>query len=187
NFSIFLPADPNQTDRIVRYVTANPGNHFVGMGRSKIPVITDKKGKPFFGPDYKFEPGKADWLRRGKDGCIISYGAMIPRALAATDILQKKYGLSVSLLNMASIKPLDRRSVIKAAQTGVLVTVEDHNIYTGLGKIAGDVLAEEGIKTHFAKLGVTGYGASGVPDDLYRMQGLDPVSIARTVKSMVKK
>ncbi len=187
NFSIFLPADPNQTDRIVRYVAANPGNHFVGMGRSKIPVITDKRGKPFFGPDYKFEPGKADWLRRGKDGCVISYGAMIPRALAATDILQEKYGLSVSLLNMASIKPLDRRSVIKAAQTGVLVTVEDHNVNTGLGKIAGDVLAEEGIKAHFAKLGVTRYGASGVPDDLYRRQGLDPVSIARTIKRLIRK
>jgi transketolase len=77
--------------------------------------------------------------------------------------------------------------VIRAAQTGVLVTVEDHNVYTGLGKIVGDVLAEEGIKTHFAKLGVTGYGASGVPDDLYRMQGLDPVSIAGTVKRLIKK
>lgn len=187
DFSIFLPADPNQTDRIIRYIAANPGNHFVGMGRSKTPVITNKKHKPFFGPAYKFKPGRADWLREGKDGCILSYGAMIPRALAAVDILQEKYKLSISLLNMVSIKPFDRRSVIKAAQTGVLITVEDHNVHTGLGKIVGDVLAEEGVKVAFTKLGVTGYGASGTSDDLYHMQGLDPASIAKTVQRLIKK
>ncbi len=187
NFSIFMPADPNQTDRITRYVAANPGNHFVGMGRSKTPVITDKNGEPFFGPDYEFKPGRADWLRKGKDACILSYGAMIPRALAAVDTLKEKHNLSVSLLNMSSIKPLDRRSVIKAAKTGVLLTVEDHNVQTGLGRIVGDVLAEEGMEVAFAKLGVTAYGASGHPDDLYHMQGLDPASIAGTVQRLIKK
>lgn len=187
NFYILMPADPNQTDRIVRYVAANPGNYFVGMGRSKTPVIVGKANRAFFGPGYEFKPGKADWLRKGKDACILSHGAMIPRSLAAVDILREKYGRSVSLLNMASIRPLDRRSVIKAAQTGVLVTVEDHNVHTGLGKIVGDLLASEGIKVAFAKLGVTAYGGSGSPDSLYRVQGLDPASIARTVQHLIKK
>lgn len=187
DFSIFMPADPNQTDRIIRYVAENPGNHFVGMGRSKIPVVTDNEGNPFFGPDYCFQAGKADWLRQGTDGYLLSYGAMIPGALEAVRILKDKYDLSVGLINMASIKPVDRQSIITAAKTGALITVEDHNVNTGLGSMVGNILAEENISAALAKLGATKYGGSGSPDDLYRMQGLDPESIADKVQKLIKK
>lgn len=187
NFQIFMPADPNQTDRIIRYVSVNPGNHFVGMGRSKIPVITDTKGKPFFGPEYQFKPGIADWLRKGPDGCIFSYGSIIPRALAAVDLLRREHGISVGLVNMASIKPVDRKSIIKAAKTGVLVVAEDHNIDTGLGRLIGNILAEERIDVAFESLGVKKYSISGKPDDLYCLEGLDPESISKTFLRICKR
>ena len=67
-----MPADPNQTDRIVSYVAEQPGNFFVGMGISKLAPILDESGNPAFGGDYRFSPGKADWLRRGADAAIIA-------------------------------------------------------------------------------------------------------------------
>ena len=88
-FSVFMPADPNQTDRIIRHVAATPGNHFVGMGRSITPVITDEQGKVFFDADYVFTPGKADWLRRGTDLTIVTYGALVPAVLQAWDFLRQ--------------------------------------------------------------------------------------------------
>jgi transketolase len=66
-FSVFMPADPNQTDRIIRHIATHAGNHFVGMGRSKTPTITREDGSVFFDADYVFTPGKADWLRKGTD------------------------------------------------------------------------------------------------------------------------
>ncbi|MFH1147907.1 MAG: transketolase [Pseudomonadota bacterium] len=186
-FEIFMPADPNQTDRIIRYISVTPGNHFVGMGRSKIPVITDAKGKAFFGLEYRFIPGVADWLRKGPDGCIVSYGSIIPRALAAVDLLRKEHGISVSLLNMASIKPVDRKNIIKAAKTGFIVVAEDHNVNTGLGRIVGNILAEERIDAVFKSLGVKKYSLSGKPDDLYRLEGLDSESISKTLLQICKK
>jgi transketolase len=182
SFSVFAPADPNQTDRIIRHIAAKPGNHYVAMGRSKVPVIVDQNGEPFFAGDYCFVPGRADWIRRGSDGVLMACGATVSRALQARTLLDEEDGLHVAVVNMASIRPLDREAVIDAARTGMLVTIEDHNVNTGLGAAVASVLAEEGIACSFVKLGVRSYSTSGKPDDLYCLQGLDPESIARTVR-----
>jgi transketolase len=182
-FSVFLPADPNQTDRITRYVAAHGGNFFVGMGRSLTPVITREDGTVFFGADYEFRPGKGDWLRRGAGGTIITYGALVPQALAACQQLLEE-GVEVGVLNMASLLPLDRQAVIEAARTGPVLTVEDHHVDTGLGAMIGLVLAEEGIAVPFRRLGVSRYGASGKPADLYADQGLDQAGIVRAFRSL---
>jgi transketolase len=184
HFSVFAPADPNQTDRIVRYVAAHSGNFFVGMGRSKTPVITQEDGTPFFDAGYEFKPGKGDWLRRGEKGTIITYGAVTPLAMMARQQLQEE-GIGVGVLNMASLLPLDRKSVIEAAQTGPVLTVEDHHVDTGLGAIVGMVLAEEGIAARFKRLGVSRYGSSGKPADLYASQGLDAKGIVTAFKSLL--
>lgn len=185
NFSIFMPADPNQTDRITRYVATQRGNHFVGMGRSKTPVITNDDGAPFFGDGYEFKPGQGDWLRKGADGTIVTYGALTPSAMEAWQKLQDD-GLSVGVLNMASIVPVDRKSVLDAAQIGPVLTVEDHHVDTGLGSIVGMILAEEGVAIPFKRLGVTRYGSSGKPADLYASQGLDALGIANSFKELAK-
>lgn len=186
HFSIYAPADPNQADRIIRHIASSPGNHFVAMGRSKSPVITDEQGRPFFTGDYDFVPGRAEWIRRGEDGVLIAYGQTLYRCLQARALLLDRHGLSFSVLNMASIKPLDRGAVVEAAGTGLVITVEDHNVNSGLGVIVANVLAEERIACRLAKLGVKGYCTSGKPDDLYRIQGLDPASIAATALSLLE-
>ena len=180
-FSVFMPGDPNQTDRIVRYVAANRGNYFVGMGRSKTPVILDEKGRPAFAGDYRFTPGKADVLRTGTAGALMSYGAVLPYAVEAQEKLAREHGLTLSLLNFASIKPLDNAAVLEAAKTGLIVTVEDHHVDTGLGSRVACVLADAGVACRLIRLGVKNYGLSGKPADLYRMEGLDTTGIVETV------
>ncbi len=182
--SVFMPADPNQTDRIIRYVATHPGNVFVGMGRSKMSMICKEDGTPFFDKDYTFEAGKGDWLRKGDDAAIICYGAVTPMAMEAWQIL-KDAGHSVSVLNMASLLPVDKAAVLQAAESGVVLTVEDHHVETGLGSIVGTILAEAGKSIRFKRSGVSQYGGSGKPADLYASQGLDGQSIADKVKAMI--
>lgn len=180
-FSVFMPADPNQTDRIVRYAAARPGNYFVGMGRSKMGMIADEAGKPFFGGDYRFVPGKADWLRRGDHGAIVTYGAVVHNALRAREDLARVHGLKLAVLNMASVKPLDADAILEAARTGFMVTAEDHHVDTGLGARVSTVLAEAGASCRLVRLGVKNYGLSGHPEVLYRLEGLDAEGILKTV------
>ncbi len=183
HFSVFMPADPNQTDRITRYVASVPGNQFVGMGRSKTPVITKEDGTPYFDADYIFTPGKGDWLRRGSKATIITYGALVPAVMDAWKMLQAD-GVDVAVLNMASLIPVDRRSIVEAVQAGPVITVEDHHVDTGLGSIVSIILAEEGVAAPFKRLGVSHYGGSGKPADLYAEQGLSADNIAKTVKEI---
>ncbi len=183
-FSVFMPADPNQTDRIIRCIAVEPGNHFVGMGRSKMPIITTEEGKPFYDVDYTFTPGKADWLRRGSDATIITYGALTPACMQAWKVL-KEEGYSVGVLNMASLVPLDIESILEAAEIGPLVTVEDHHVQTGLGASVAVVLMDNGKFCTLRRLGVHRYGSSGKPAELYAAQGLDATSIAGVARELI--
>jgi len=183
-FSIFMPADPNQTDRIVRHVATNPGNVFVGMGRSKLSIITTKDGKPFYDADYVFQPGRADWLRQGDNATFLTYGSATSHVLEAWSILDSE-GLSTGVLNMASLKPIDKESILEAAKKGPLVTVEDHVVHTGLGAMVAQVLIGAGAHQQLLALGVTHYGSSGKPNDLYRLQGLDAESLAKKMKDLL--
>lgn len=177
-WSVFIPADPNQTDRIVRFAAKTPGNIFVGMGRSKVPVITDAMGKPFFGNGYVFTPGKFDWVRHGEAGAIMTCGPLLIHAVKAWERLSGE-GIRPSVINCASIKPFDRDSVIRAAQFGFILTVEDHHIDTGIGSMVATIIAEEGLSCRLMRLGVKHYGSSGSPSELYRIEGIDSEEIVR--------
>ncbi len=180
-FSIFVPADPNQTDRIVRYAAAHRGNFFVAMGRSKLPVLTDENGSPLYGGAYRFEPGRADWVRKGEDGAILSHGTTVIEAVKARKELAEKHGLLLSVINFASIKPIDVDAILEASRTGLVVTVEDHHVDTGLGARVAVALAEAGAVCRFVRLGVKNYGLSGKPSHLYRLEGIDAEGITRTI------
>ncbi len=183
-FSVFMPCDPNQTDRIIRFIATRPGNFFVGMGRSKMSVITREDGSVYYDADYTFTPGKADWLRRGTDATLLTYGAVTPACMEAWQVLADA-GKSVGVLNMASLLPMDTDAVIEVAGIGPMVTVEDHHVETGLGASVALVLAEQGIAAKLKRLGVRHYGGSGKPADLYKQQGLDGASIAETVQGLI--
>lgn len=170
-FKIIVPADPNQTDRVIRHIATQRGNYFVALGRSKMDIIAGSGGQPFFGGGYTFEEGRADWIMNGKDGAIVAIGPMVPVAIDAAAQLRER-GKEVAVINMASLVPIDRGAVIDAAKTGSIVTIEDHSIHSGLGSLVANVLAEEGISVKFRKLGVTRFGSSGKPAELYRDMGL---------------
>ncbi len=179
-----IPADPNQTDRIIRKVACLKGNDFVGMGREKAPVVLNEQGQPFFGKDYEYIPGKADWLRNGSHGSILAIGPMVPVALEAHGILQKQ-GIQVAVLNMASVIPLDIQAVWSAAQLGPMITIEDHHIQTGLGSLVANVLVQQRISVPFRKMGVSRFSSSGKPNTLYEHQGLTAMNLAQNFKELL--
>lgn len=180
-FRIILPADPNQTDRVIRFVARSGGNFMVGMGRSRVPVICGVSGEPLFSGGYTFVPGRADLVRDGSDGAIFSCGTMLHRALKAWEGLREK-GVKVKLYNLATPAEPDLEALGDAARTGLIVTYEDHNVNTGMGSVLGDALAGLGITgTTFVKMGVKRYGSSGPPEEIYRELGLSHEHLVETI------
>lgn len=186
-FSIFIPADPNQTDRIVRYIAERAGNYFVGMGRSKMTPILNESGEPAFAGSYRFEPGKADWLRKGSKVAILAHGPMVHHAIKAHEVLAAEHGIDAAVVNFASIKPLDTDSILEAANTGLIVTSEDHHVDTGLGARVASVLADHALPCRLVRLGAKKYGTSGKPEDLYREEGINWEGIVNAVLEARKK
>lgn len=185
-YKIIVPADPNQTDRVIRYVAKTEGNFLVAMGRSPAPVILTEDGYPFFATPYEFRYGMADLIRDGRDGAILTMGSMVPRALEAWSILKSK-GIEVQVLNFSCLSDLDLEAIHRAARTGRIITYEDHHVQTGLGSLIANVLAEHRLSVRFRKMGISRYGASGKPEDLYRMQGLDVDSLVKAVMEEVER
>ncbi len=184
-YKVIVPADPNQTDRVIRYVSKTPGNFVVVMGRSQNPVILREDNKPYYGAPYEFHYGRADIIRPGKDAAILTMGVMVSRALKAWEILKEK-GIYVQILNISCPSDLDVEAILNASKTGILITYEDHNIHTGLGSLIANILAENQVVVRFRKLGIKTYGASGKPDDLYKLQGLDIESLVKSILDLLK-
>lgn len=185
SFEIYFPADANQTDHILRSISHRPGNIFVGMGRSALPILTKEDGTPFFDEDYQFIPGKIDWIRKGHQGAIITYGNMVPYALKAWEILKKK-GYEVSLINVPSIRPFPEEDLLgEVSKLKNLLIVEDHRLETGLGAKIAAFYATKKIQINLQILGHKKPASSGKPEDLFKMAGLDPESIALTFETLL--
>lgn len=184
-YKVIVPADPNQTDRAIRYIAKEKGNFVVIMGRSKMSPILDEDKNPIFGENYQFRYGKADVLREGQDATIIACGAIAEKAVKAYELLKQK-GISVKVLNMSCPCDIDKDAIKQAAKTRVIVTLEDHNKNTGLGSMVAQVLAEQSLSVKFIRLGVDHYGESGKPEELYKAFGMDEESIAKTILSDIK-
>jgi len=182
-WKVFTPADPNQTDRIVRWMAAHRGNHALVMGRSKVPIAAREDGTPFFSGDYVFDPARADRFRSGEGPTIVCAGNMLPYALEAWNLLARD-SLRVDLVSVAAWSDLSDGDAAHAARHGRIVTVEDHNPKTGLGTWLQVRLSELGLPARVRKLGVTSYSSSGPAKELYRLMGLDGASIAKAVREL---
>ncbi len=181
NFRLLCPADPNQTDRIIRRISHESGNYLVAMGRSVLPIIRKENGEVFYGTDYSFEYGQADLLRHGDRAALIVTGTPAGRALKAVDRLREE-GIFVQLWYVSSPLEIDESMLGEALKTGVITTVEDHNVHSGMGTILADRLAEMQAPCRLVKLGVRYYPISGSSEDVYKWAGLDTDSIVRMVK-----
>ena len=178
---VFTPADPNQTDRIVRWMAGHRGNQALVMGRSKCPVTLREDGAPFFAGDYAFDPRRADEIRTGDRLSLVAAGNMLPYALEAWKVLVAE-GTRVDLFSIAAWTDVGEGSLVALARHGRVVVVEDHNPHTGLGSWLQSRLNDLSLAVRIRKLGVTSYSTSGPAKELYARMGLDAASIARAVR-----
>jgi transketolase len=177
NMTVIVPGDPNQITKAVEASLDYPGPIYIRIGRGMEPLVYES--------DYKYTIGKAIETVPGKDAAVIACGAVLSYAVEAAKQLSEQ-GISVRVLDMHTVKPIDRQAVIDAAKTGVLVTAEDHNITGGLGTAVSEVLAEEGISCKFKKLGIPNvYAAVGTPEELYAKYGYTQDGIIKTLKSLL--
>lgn len=176
--TIINPADSVEARAAVLKAAEIDGPVYLRFGRLAVPVI--------FGDDYQFEVGKGNTLREGTDVTIIATGLMVNEALQAHDIL-KEQGVSARVINMASIKPIDRDIIVKAAkETGVIVTAEEHSVIGGLGSAVCDVVCEEA-PVPVLKVGVEDtYGISGPANELLDKFGLRAANIAEAALKAIK-
>ncbi|MBL7149209.1 MAG: transketolase [Candidatus Cloacimonetes bacterium] len=184
HFKVIIPADPNQTDRIIRHISQKYGNFLIPMGRSKLEIIKDKKGNIFFDNDYKFKYGKADLLRDGSDAALFVMGTLTGKAVKIADRLTDQ-GISLQVWNVSCPVDLDEDALKKAAQTGTIFTYEDHNVNTGLGNSIADKMMQMGLYCKFHKFGVEDYSFSGKSSDLFQFYGLDVNSMVDNIKHIL--
>lgn len=151
--TIINPADATEAALAVEAALEHDGPVYLRFGRLAVPVI--------FGDDYKFQIGKGVELKEGNDVTIIATGLMVNEAMIASDLL-KEQGISARVINIATIKPLDKEIILKAAkETGAIVTAEEHSVIGGLGSAVAELLAEE-YPVPVLKLGVNDvFGHSG--------------------------
>jgi transketolase len=163
NTHVLEPADANQTDHIIRFIASHYGNFYVRMGRHTFDVILKEDGTPFYDENYKFEYGKADHLRSGEKVTVVAAGSMVSIALSVADKLK-----NIDLLAMSSMKSVDRQALIESLKkTRKLITIEDHNPYSGWASQINMVIAEEGLSVKIHNMAVTEYQLSGKPMELY--------------------
>jgi transketolase len=188
NTMIIEPADPNQTDKIMRYIASHYGNFYVRMGRHKFPILTKEDGSIFYGPDYVYEYGKTDTIREGSDITIAASGAMIHEALLAREALQKENSnISVEIVAVSGVKHFDENLMQSIQKTKRVITIEDHNPYSGFGAQLAKQLVENNIKIAALKImGVEHYQFSGKAEQLYEAAGISAAHIKKACLEMIK-
>lgn len=179
NMTVIAPGDPNQIGKVIEASINWEGPMYIRIGRGGEPVV--------YKEDYTYQIGKSITVKEGKDITLIATGAIVFHALAAAEKLAKD-GIQARVIDMHTIKPIDREAIIKAAkETGAIVTGEDHNIIGGLGTAVAEVLAEERISCKFKRLGIPDvFGVYGEPDDLYHKYGYDSEGIYSSAKSLLR-
>jgi len=175
-FDVVVPADFESARQAIVAVGKTTRPAYVRTGRPKVPAIHDSA--------YRFELGKAAILRPGTGVTLIGCGIMVSVALQAAELLAAE-GISARVLDMATIKPVDREAVLAAArETGAIVTAEEHQTHGGLGTQVARVLADA-LPTPIAFVGVDRYGTSGKWDELLGYFDLTPQRLAQAARDVV--
>lgn len=177
DLTVIAPADPLETAQVVRAAARMDGPVFLRLSRMPVPTI--------HAADYTFEIGRAALLRDGSDVTIVAAGIMVSRAIEAADLLGSD-GISAAVLNLSTIRPIDRDSITEAATRGPIVTVEDHTVYGGLGSAVAEVVVSSH-PVRMQMLGVPGvFAPTGSPGFLLEHFGLTPRGIRDAARSLVR-
>lgn len=175
NMVVISPADGYEARGAVEAAIKHNGPVYLRFGRLATPYIYDSS--------YEFELGKGVTLKNGSDVTIIATGLMVNEALDASEILAQK-GISARVINIHTIKPIDKDIIIKAAkETGAIVTAEEHSIIGGLGSAVAEVTAEN-CPVKMVRVGINDrFGKSGKPADLLKEYGLTASNVVeKTMK-----
>ena len=179
NMTVVQPADALEMQRVLQFAACYDGPMYIRVGRDPVPQ--------FVPDDYEFQLGHSLTLRSGGDVTLMTYGDLVENTMKAAEGLARR-GIQARVINMSSLKPLDREAVAQAArETGRIVTVDNHNIYGGLGSAVAEVVAEEA-PARLKRLGVRDlFGKSGTNDQMMRRFGLRAEDIERDVLEFLKR
>ena len=175
---VISPSDDIEAKSVTKAAYEYEGPVYIRYGRNPVRVFHDDS--------FKFEIGKGELIKEGKDVTIIANGGLVIEAIDAAEIL-KENGIDAEIINMACIKPLDEELVIASAKkTGKVVTVEEHNVIGGLGEAVCSCLSEN-CPTPVKRIGMNDeFGHSGPAAELIKEFGFDAQSIAKTVSEFIK-
>ena len=180
NITLCVPSDAMQAVRLMRATISHPGPMYIRLPRGEEPLVYENQ-------DYDYKIGKAVIAREGTDVAVIACGPCVAYAVTAAGRLAKE-GVSVKVIDMHTVKPLDADAVLAAAKIGAVITAEDHSIIGGLGDAVSAVLAEAGLGIKFKKLGVPDHFSSvGYPDMLHAYYGYDADGIVAAIKKLLGK
>ena len=175
---VYIPSDANQMRSLTRYLAQSDSPAFVRVGRGAVEDIYPESAD--------FTPGKAAKLVSGTDGAIIACGETVCQAAAAAETLRGE-GISLSVYDMFTIKPLDTEAILEAAQTGTVFTVEEHSLYGGLGGAVSEYLSQNR-PTRVKILALPDEKVyTGTSAQVFAHYGLDASGIAKTVREVLNK
>ena len=176
--AVVNPCDYNQTMQATIAAAKYEGPVYLRFGRPSVPNFTD--------PEQPFEIGKAYVMNEGKDATVFCCGHLVWEALQAAEALEAE-GISLEVVNVATIKPLDEEAIIASVKkTGKAIVAEEHNMAGGLGEAIAGVLAQK-CPTKLAFMnGGDRFGQTGTPAELMALYGLDAAHIAQKVREIVK-
>ncbi len=177
--TVIEPADGAEARSVVKEVIRYKGPVYLRLTRDEWPRVS---------PDnYEFRIGRAVILKQGRDVSLLGSGMMVSQCMEAGEIL-KKEGIAATVINLSTIKPLDKEAIIKAAQeTGAVVTAENHNILGGLGSSIAEVLSEN-CPTPMKRIGLKDtYGECGKDEELLKKYEMSPAHIVQAAREVIKK
>lgn len=177
NMTVIVPADHREAMQATKAAAEIYGPVYLRFGRCNTEDIFDD--------NYKFEIGKGIEVNKGNDITVIATGMMVAKALEAARELERD-GISVRVINMSTIKPIDREVIVKAAkETKAIITAEEHSIIGGLGAMVSAVVSDE-CPTKVRMIGIKDvFGQSGTPDELMEKYNLTSEAIIKEVKGLL--
>ena len=181
NMTMVAPCDAEQCKKLLRKSLDYPKPIYIRIPRGEEPLVYNADY------DYDYQIGKANIIQEGTDLNIIATGMGVYNAVQAARQLEEQ-GYSVGVIDMHTIKPIDKDAIVKAAKlSGRIITVEDHNILGGLGSIVADVLLEAGVFAKLKKIGIPDtFVEFGYPEEIYPYYGMDAAGIAKTALEFLK-
>ncbi|MBE0658509.1 MAG: transketolase family protein [Bryobacteraceae bacterium] len=177
NMTVVVPADPAETSAAMHAAAAYDGPVFLRLSRMPVPDVHPA--------GYEFQLGRGALLRGGTHLTLIANGVMVCRALEAAALLEEE-GISAAVLNMATVRPIDRTAIVEAAAMGPIITIEEHTVYGGLGGAVAEVVVESH-PVRMRMLGFPGeFAPTGSPEFLFEHFGLTPDNIRRAALKLVE-